>query len=89
MEQIMRSILIVAAALGSVFVLGGAGNIPRPGLPLTVYGNAPVGHLQPHAERFSPGSAAEQIEQEQMSTFNARQRKLDEELDKKLSICRC
>jgi hypothetical protein len=85
----MRSILIVIAALGSVLVLGGAGDIRQPGSPLTVYGNAPIGHLQPHAGRFSPGSAAEQIEQEQMSTFNARQHKLDEELDKKLSICRC
>jgi hypothetical protein len=83
----MRSIFAVVAALGGALVLGGAADIQRPGSTTTVYGNAPIGHLQPHAARFSPGSAAEQLEQEQMSTFNARQQKLDEELDKKLNIC--
>ena len=61
-----------------------------PGLPKTIYGNAPIGHLQPHNPKFSPASAADQIEQEKMSQFNAEQRKLDEELDRRLNICsRC
>jgi hypothetical protein len=55
----------------------------------TVYGNAPIGHLQPRAQRFSPHAPAEQAEQQQMSTFDAQQQKLDEELDKSLNICRC
>ena len=50
---------------------------------------APIGHLQPRARPFSPGSAPEQIEQQKMSAFDAEQRKLDEQLDKSLNICRC
>ena len=84
----MRSGFVIATALGSVLLLGGASDM-RPGSPNTVYGDAPVGHLQPHDRSFSPASAANQIEQERMSKFNAEQRKLDEELDKKLNICRC
>ncbi|MBR1211601.1 hypothetical protein [Bradyrhizobium sp. JYMT SZCCT0180] len=49
---------------------------------------APIGHLQPHACQFSPGSVPEQIEQQKMSAFDAEQRKLDEQLDKSLNICR-
>ena len=50
---------------------------------------APIGHLQPRAHQFSPGSAPEQVEQQKMSAFDAEQRKLDEQLDKSLNICRC
>ncbi|MBR1150428.1 hypothetical protein [Bradyrhizobium sp. JYMT SZCCT0428] len=50
---------------------------------------APIGHLQPRARQFSPGSVPEQIEQQKMSAFDAEQRKLDEQLDKSLNICRC
>lgn len=50
---------------------------------------APIGHLQPRALQFSPGSVPEQIEQQKMSAFDAEQRKLDEQLDKSLNICRC
>ena len=85
----MHSVLVVAAVLGSVLVLGGAGDIRQPGSPNAMPGNAPIGHLQPHTQRFSPASAADQIEQEKMSKFDAEQHKLDEELDKKLNICRC
>jgi hypothetical protein len=49
---------------------------------------APIGHLQPRAEHFSPRSPAEQTEQQQMSTYDAQQQKLDEQLDKQLNICR-
>jgi hypothetical protein len=45
--------------------------------------------LQPRAGQFSPLSAAEQAEQQKMSEFNAEQQKLDEELDRRLHICRC
>jgi hypothetical protein len=38
---------------------------------------------------FSPRATAEQIEQQQMSTFDAEQQKLDRQLDKSLNICRC
>ena len=50
---------------------------------------APIGHLQPRAPHFSSGSGAEQVEQDQMSAFDAKQHKLDMELDKSLNICRC
>jgi hypothetical protein len=50
---------------------------------------APIGHLQPRARQFSPSSVPEQIEQQKMSAFDAEQRKLDEQLDKSLNICRC
>jgi hypothetical protein len=41
------------------------------------------------APQFSPRAPDEQIEQQQMSKFDAEQRKLDEQLDKSLNICRC
>ena len=50
---------------------------------------APIGHLQPRARQFAPDSASEQSEQQKMSDFDAEQRKLDEQLDKSLNICRC
>jgi hypothetical protein len=50
---------------------------------------APIGHLQPRAPHFTPRSGAEQVEQDQMSTFDAEQHKLDVELDRSLNICHC
>ena len=50
---------------------------------------APIGHAQPRASDFSPSSTAEQAVQDQLSAFDAQQKKLDELLDKKLNICRC
>jgi hypothetical protein len=50
---------------------------------------APIGHLQPRAHQVSPGSAAEQIEQQRLSIFDAEQQKLDQQLDNSLNICRC
>jgi hypothetical protein len=49
---------------------------------------APIGHLQPRAQQFSPSAPAEQNEQQQISAYDAQQQKLDEELDKRLNICR-
>ena len=85
----MRSMLVLAAGLGSVLSLGGAGDMQQSGAATTVYGNAPIGHLQPHTPGFSPASGAEQTEQNKMSKFDAEQRKLDEQLDKSLNICHC
>src|SRR6266566_6871798 len=50
---------------------------------------APAVHVQPRAEDFYPHSEASEAEQERLSAFDAKQQKLDEALDKKLSICRC
>jgi hypothetical protein len=87
----MRKTLIVMAILGSALVLGNTvGNAASTtGSGNTVYGNAPIGHLQPRAGQPSSSAPAEQAEQQQMSTFDAQQQKLDEELDKSLNICRC
>jgi hypothetical protein len=83
MRSIVPATLVVAAILipGSVFA-GGSPFGPHV-LP------APVGHFQPRAQGFVPGSAANQTEQNRLSTFDAEQKKLDQELDKKLDICRC
>jgi hypothetical protein len=86
----MRKILPLTAILGAALVFGNvAGHaVPLTGSDGTVYGSAPIGHLQPRAQQLTPQSPAEQAEQQQMSTFDARQRKEDAELDKKLNICR-
>jgi hypothetical protein len=87
----MRSAPIIAILLGTFAVSGSAAvNAQQISDPVTaVPGGAPIGHLQPRAEQFSPRSPAGQVEHQQMSIFDARQQKLDEELDKKLNICRC
>ena len=86
----MRKILPMMAILGGALVLGNiAGHAaPITGADNTVYGSAPIGHLQPRAKQFTPQSPAEQAEQQQMSTFDAQQQKQDEELDRRLNICR-
>ena len=81
----MRKTLLIVALLGGALVSGTVANA-EPGL--TVYGNAPVGHLQPRAQQFSASSPANRAEQQQLSTYDARQQKLDEQLDKELNICR-
>jgi hypothetical protein len=58
------------------------------GIPPTVP-PAPVGHAQPTARNFTLNSAADESEQRRLSAFDAEQNKLDETLDKKLTICRC
>lgn len=80
----MRKTLLIVTILGGALVCGSA--VAEPGL--TVYGSAPVGHLQPRAQQFSPSSPANQAEQQQLSTYDAQQQKLDEQLDKQLNICR-
>jgi hypothetical protein len=86
----MRKTLSMIAILGGALVLGNAvGNAASiSGSGSTVDGGAPIGHLQPRAQPFTPQSPAEQAEQQQMSTFDAWQQKQDEKLDKRLNICR-
>jgi hypothetical protein len=87
----MRTTLLITATLASVIVLGSAIVDAQPimGPPgTTVYGNAPIGHLQPRAEQFVPRSPAEQTVQRRQSEYDAQQQKLDEQLDKTLNICR-
>jgi hypothetical protein len=95
----MYSRLVVPAIVVSAVVLGSAaGNAagPMAGVPTTmvpgvapIAGGAPIGHLQPRAQPFSPRSPAEQAEQQQQTQFDAEQKILDEQLDKRLNICRC
>jgi DNA-binding winged helix-turn-helix (wHTH) protein len=42
-----------------------------------------------HAHSLSPNSQANQAEQERLPAFDGKQQKLNEMVDKKLSICRC
>ena len=87
----MRSALFATAVLGVTLVLGNAIGHAEPlaASATTVPWNAPIGHLQPHAQQFAPRSTAEQTEQQQQSRFDAEQQKLDKQLDKSLNICRC
>jgi hypothetical protein len=88
MEQSMRSLLAISV-IGSVLLFGNAAVNAEPlaGSTTTVP-SAPIGHLQPRAQQFSPSSPREQTVQQQMSGYDAEQQKLDEQLDKKLNICR-
>jgi hypothetical protein len=80
MMAILVGALVLGNAVSNAASIAGRGN--------TVYGGAPNGHLQPRALPFTTQSPAEQAEQQQMSTFDARQQKQDEELDTRLNICR-
>ena len=86
----MRKILPMMAILGGALVLGNvaghAASVTDGGD--TVYGSAPIGHLQPRAQQFTPQSPAVQVEQQRMSRFVAQQQKEDAALDKQLNICR-
>jgi hypothetical protein len=87
----MHSTLVMTAVLGGALVAGSAAVNAGPvtGSTKTLPLAAPIGHLQPRAQPLSPRSRAEQNEQQQMSRFDAEQQKLDEQLDKRLNICRC
>ena len=80
-------LLFPALLIGAIAASSGASAQQVMG-PLGVP-QAPIGHLQPRAERFAPGSDTNQAEQHRLSTFDAEQRRLDETLDNKLNICRC
>ena len=90
MEQPMLSRLLSAVLFVSAVLLGGAtANAAPLASPITTVPPAPIGHLQPRAHQVSPGAPAEQMEQQRLSTFDAEQQKLDQQLDKSLNICRC
>ena len=83
-SRLLAMIVIAAAALASVDPTAAQNGQPSASIP-----QAPIGHLQPRAPHFSPRSGAEQIEQDRMSAFDVEQKKFDQELDRKLNICRC
>jgi hypothetical protein len=83
----MRSIFL-ALTLGSTLVASNAAVWAQSMAATAVPGGAPIGHLQPRAQPFVSQSAAEQAEQQKMSSFDAEQQKMDEEFDKRLNICR-
>jgi hypothetical protein len=83
----MRKLLVIltlTSAIVSTDALAQDARIIPPTVP-----PAPVGHLQPTTRSFAPDSTANAIEQQRLSTFDAKQQKLDEMLDNKLNICRC
>jgi hypothetical protein len=83
MRSFLPATLIVATILIPVGVAANAEPLGPHVLP------APVGHFQPRAQDFTPRSPENQVEENRLSTFDAEQKKLDEQLDKKLDICRC
>jgi len=88
MERKMRTTIPAACVLVGVLsssVSASAQTRERVG----VVPNAPIGHLQPRANGFTPGSVDDQAEQERLSLSNAEQQKREGALDKKLNICRC
>jgi hypothetical protein len=85
LPDLLSAALIVSCAIGLCSVIARADPLRVAANPLP----APVGHAQPRASGSSPSSQAEQAVQDQLSRFDAEQKKLDEQLDKKLSICRC
>lgn len=87
----MRSTLLVALVFGTTLVASGNAAVFAQSIAGASTGvpTAPIGHLQPRAQQFSSHSSAEQAEQQKMSQFDVEQQKLDEELDKRLNICRC
>ena len=86
----MRSTFLIIALLSTLAASGNAAVNAQPVVDATttVPGSAPIGHLQPRAQQFAPRSAGEQAEQNKMSIFDVQQQKEDEELDKRLNICR-
>ena len=88
----MRSYLIIIA-LGTTIAASGSPAVTAQQIsdPM-VFGDAPIEHLQPQAQQVTPSSAAssaaQQSEQQKISTFDAEQQRLD--IDKKFNICsRC
>jgi hypothetical protein len=86
----MRLNPVNAAVIGATLICWSCATLAEslPDNGRTVFGHATIGHLQPRATEFLPGSAAEQAEQNRESDFDAKQKKLDVEFDKKLNICR-
>ncbi|MGY4368488.1 hypothetical protein ACVW1A_004553 [Bradyrhizobium sp. LB1.3] len=68
----MRSSLIIVAGLSAALIWSGEAALGSPpgDRGITAFGNAPIGHLQPHAPQFSPGSSADEAEQTSITSFN-------------------
>jgi hypothetical protein len=88
MEYSMRSTFLVLTVTTTLFLASSVAADARSMAVTAVPNGAPIGHLQPRAQQFVSQSAAEQAEQQKMSSFDAEQQKMDEELDKRLNICR-
>jgi hypothetical protein len=87
----MRSTFLIMAAVLSTLAASDVAAINAQPIAVSATampGGAPIGHLQPRAQPLVSGSPAEQAEQDKMSTFDAEQQREDEELDKRLNICR-
>jgi hypothetical protein len=78
---ILASALVSNSVIAEADQLTGSVSAPSAG--------APIVHVQPRAEDFSPNSSANKAEQKRLSRFDAKQEKLDDALDKSLNICRC
>jgi hypothetical protein len=85
----MRTAPLATAMLASILISNSVNAAQLSGSAASVPGQAPIGHLQPRSDGFPRNSPASQAEQEKLSNFDARQQKLDQELDKALNICRC
>jgi hypothetical protein len=87
----MRAVLLATPILASILLLNSLAVQAEPlaGSATSAPAEAPAVHVQPRADDFQPRSAASEAEQKRLSAFDAEQQKLDEALDKKLSICRC
>jgi hypothetical protein len=83
MRKLLVILTLTSAIVSTNALAQDAGTIP-PTVP-----PAPVGHMQPTTRSFTPDSTANAIEQQRLSTFDAKQQRLDDMLDKKLNICRC
>ena len=87
MEYSMRSTFLVLTVTTTLLASSVAADA-RSMAVTAVPNGAPIGHLQPRAQQFAPGSTVEQTEQQDMSKLDAQQQRLDEELDRHLNICR-
>jgi hypothetical protein len=88
----MRDVFLATAVLACILILEScviAGADPLAVSATPAPQAAPSVHVQPRADDFQPHSPASEAEQRKLSTFDAKQQKLDEALDKNLNICRC
>ena len=84
----MRFNTLNAAVVGATLICSSYATLadPQPHTVQTLFGNAPVGHLQPRAPDFLPESAAEKTRQKRESDFDSKEKELDKGLDQKLNM---
>jgi hypothetical protein len=89
-SNVMRKLLVMLTFAGAIIVISSGSWAEDAGMVSTpIVLPAPVGHVQPTTRDFSPNSNDNKIEQRRLSAFDAKERELDQLLDKKLNICRC